>query len=120
MDEHIAACTRAIKQVLGTVKTSGNNDSSLPEHSLLSGHTFRFEDFSIIHTEKKEIKRKVLEEIEILLNTNAVNSSEGKHFKFYDLLTSIFGNFISNGFRLCELAFFSEFMCDCMFTSNTF
>ena len=40
MDKHIAACTRAFK--LGTVKTSGNNDSSLPEHSLLSGHTFRF------------------------------------------------------------------------------
>ena len=79
MDEHTAACTRAIK--LGTVKTSGNNDSSLPEHSLLSGHTFRFEDFSIIHTEKNEIKRKVLEGIEILLNSNAVNSSEGKHFK---------------------------------------
>ena len=79
MDEHIAACTRAFK--FGTVKTSGNNDNSLPEHSLLLGHTFRFEDFSIVHTEKNEIKRKVLERIEILLYSNAVNSSEGKHFK---------------------------------------
>ena len=46
-----------------------------------------------------------------------------KHSHFsaiHDLLASIFRNLISNGCRMCELAFLSEFMCGCMFTSNSF
>ena len=69
---------------LGTVKTSGNNDSSLPEHSLQEGHMFQFDNFKILHTEKYEGKRKVLEGLKILLHSNAINSCEGKHFKIDD------------------------------------
>ena len=56
IDEHIASYAHAIK--LGTVKTSGNNDSSLPEHCLQEGHTFQFDNFKILHEENIKEKGK--------------------------------------------------------------
>ena len=76
--EHIKACEN-----LKTKKKfiqSEKNDTGLPYHVFMTGHSFNFENAEILCQESNWRKRKLLEALHIELTPNTCNLHKGKSF----------------------------------------